>query len=158
MNIPTRDEFVDLVRNARISRRLQRDVRYVPEEIGHADARDFLAVMTKSRGEGVLLFEDHCLPFRLTMRSANARGRVEAVICDMCSTWQRGTNSAVITFKKDDKTTISHLVCADLDCSLHVRDLTDASKISRTQLREHITLPARIERLQAKLRQMIADL
>lgn len=151
MNLLSRDEFGDMLKRMRISKRLQRDIRYVPEEITHIGERDFLTVRTKTGAEGVLLFGEYCVPFTLKKRSANVKGRVEAIICDICSTWQRGTNSAVITFKTSDRSTVSHLVCADLDCSLHVRDLTDAAKISRTQLREHITPSERAGRLRRRI-------
>ncbi len=157
MNLLSRDEFGDVLKRMRISKRLQRDIRYVPEEITHIGERDFLTVRTKSGAEGVLLFGDYCVPFSLKKRSANAKGRVEAIICDICSTWQRGTNSVVITFKTSDTSTVSHLVCGDLDCSLHVRDLTDVSKLSRTQLREHISPSERLARLHTTLVNFLTD-
>lgn len=155
MNLPTRDELNELLKTERISKRLMRDLRYVPEEINHTDKRDFLVVATKSDNEGVLLYEGSLHQFELRKRGSNAAGRVEAIICDICATWQRGTASAVITFKKSDRHTVSHLVCADLNCSLHVRDLTDASKISRTQLREQISPDDRVIRLNKRLGELL---
>ncbi len=155
MILPTRDELSEQLKAERISKRLVRDLRYVPEEITHADKRDFLAVTTKSDNEGVLMYETSVHQFELRKRGSNAAGRVEAIICDFCATWQRGTTSAVITFKKSDRHTVSHLVCADLDCSLHVRDLTDVSKLSRTQLREHITPEDRVVRLNKRLGELL---
>lgn len=155
MNLPTREEFVAQLKDARISRRLVRDLRYVPEEITHVEQRDFVVVTTKSGKEGVLLYEDMVIPFELSARAANASGRVEAVICDICATWQRGTNSANLTFKMGENRTVSHLVCGDLDCSLHVRGLTAVSKVSRTQLRENISSDGRIRRLHERLRSIL---
>lgn len=155
MNLPNREGFTALVKDARISRRLMRDLRYVPEEISHTELRDFVTVTTKSGKEGVLLYGDMIIPFELSVRATNASGRVEAVICDICATWQRGTNSANLTFKKGDNRTVSHLVCADLDCSLHVRGLTAVSKVSRTQLRENISSDGRIRRLHERLRSIL---
>lgn len=158
MDIPSREKLDSLLKERRISKRLQRDLRYVPEEITYADERDFLAIRTKSGAEGVLLYEEKLVPFSISKRAPKASGRVEAIICDICATWQRGTSSAVITFQKDDKRTVSHLVCADLDCSLHVRSLTDASKVSRTQLREHISPEQRVERLHRRLQDMLEQM
>lgn len=155
MNTPSREQLQESLKEARLSKRLIRDIRYIPEEIAHPDERDFLAISTKSGNEGVLLYKDTLLTYELQRRRPNKNGRIEAVICDICATWQRGTNSAIITFKKSDKATVSHLVCADLDCSLHVRDVTAASALSRVQLREHISPQARIIRLNERLERMI---
>jgi len=158
MELPTRLEFEITLKDARISKRLVRDLRYVPEEIDSANERGFLTVATKSGNEGVLLFNEKIIQYSLDKRRPNAAGRVEAIICDICATWQRGTNSAVITFKKDAARTISHLVCADLDCSLHVRGLTNASKLARTQIREQITPEDRVERLRERLGSIVQEL
>lgn len=143
---------------ARIKPRIRRTVRFVPEEVKDWENRDFLAVMDKPRHEGVLIYSDYMVPFSLSTRQPNASGRVEAIICDICATWRRGTESAVITFQKTPTSTVSYLACADLNCSLHVRSLTDAARLSRTQLREDITPEARIERLNKKLQSMLASL
>lgn len=156
MIIPTRDELAEVLKTHRVSKRLVRDIRYVPEELANLSERDFLAVTTKSGNEGVMLFEEQVMSFDLQRRAPNKAGRVEAIICDLCSTWQRGTASAIITFKKSERSTVSYLVCADLNCSLHVRDMTTASKLSRVQLREHITPEARIERLLIKLKEVLS--
>lgn len=158
MKVYTKSELEELLKQKRISNRLVRDLRYVPEQITDSDKRDFLTVTTKSGNEGVLLFDDKVVQFSLNKRRPNAAGRVEAVICDICATWQRGTNSAILTFKKNATHSVSHLVCADLDCSLHVRGLTNASKLARTQIREQITPEGRIERLRARLTQIFIEL
>lgn len=146
-----REELAELLKEQRISKRLIRDLRYVPEEITYPEFRDFLTIMNKSSSEGVLLYEEYIVPFSLTKRSANRSGRVEPIICDICASWRRGTGSAVLTFRKTATSSASFLVCLDLDCSLHVRDVTEVSKLSRTQLREHIAPEARIKRLNEKL-------
>lgn len=155
MELPAISDFQAYFHDARITPRIIRDLRYVPSEITHPESRDFLAVMTKSRNDGVLLFQDVVYPFSLSKKSAISSGRLEGVICDICASWQRGTNAARITLQKTDKTSVSYLVCADLDCSLHVRDLTSASKLSRAQLREHISPDKRVERLLNNLTQML---
>ncbi len=157
MMLPTREELTKLLTAARISKRILRDLRYVPEEITYPDERDFLAIMNKASSEGVLLYDETVIPFQLSKRTANYAGRTEAIICDICATWQRGTNSAVLTLRRSTERSSSYLVCADLDCSLHVRDMTNASKLSRVQLREHITIPERIERLTTRLRVICAE-
>lgn len=152
-----RDEFVALIKKARIKSRLVRDLRFVPEEISDWEARDFLAVMTKSGAEGAFMTPDHRIkPFELHRRVAKS-GRVTPIICEFCSTWQRGSNSAIITFTTKCGG-ISHLVCWDLMCSFHVRDMTTASKLSRVQLREDITPEQRVQRLQTKLDAILSDL
>lgn len=155
MKLPTREELIELLKEQRISKRLIRDLRYVPEAITYPEFRDFLTVMNKSSSEGVLLYEGYVVPFSLTKRSANRSGRIEAIICDICASWRRGTGSAVLTFKKSATRSASFLVCLDLDCSLHVRDMTEASKLSRTQLREHMTPEARVERLRIRLEALL---
>lgn len=158
MKIPSKEELDTMLKEVRISKRLVRDIRYIPEEITHPNERDFLTVTTKSGKEGVFIFNEIVVHFTLDRRRPNTAGRVEAIICDICATWQRGTNSAVLTFKKSSTHSVSYLVCADLDCSLHVRDLTDASKLSRTQLRENIMPEARIIRLQDRLAKTLKGL
>lgn len=158
MNPVSREEFAAYLSGAGIKPRLVRELRFVPEEISDWEYRDFLAVLTKSKNEGVLLYEDSTVPFALSKRKPSASGRVEAIICDLCATWQRGSNSAVITFTKSDKSTASYLCCADLNCSLHVRGLTDAGLLARTQLREDILPERRIERLHSKIRAILANL
>jgi len=150
----TRDELTGLLNANRIRPRLKRELRFVPEEIEDWADRDFLAVMNRSRTEGVLVVPFDItvvLPFRLSKRTPNYAGRTEAIICDFCATWQSGTHSGVLTFELASKS-VSYLVCGDLNCSLHVRDKTAESKRSRTQLRETMTIEARIERLRSRLK------
>lgn len=158
VNPVSREEFAAQLRTTNIKPRLVRELRFVPEEIGDWEYRDFLAVLTKSKNAGVLLYEDSTIPFALGKRKPGVSGRVEAIICDLCATWQRGSNSAVITFTKSDTSTASYLCCADLNCSLHVRGLTDVGLLARTQLREDIVPERRIERLHTKIRAILANL
>lgn len=160
MNPINRDEFAQLLHRSDVKPRLRRDLRYVPEEISTWEARDFLAITSKSRSEGVIIapFASQAVfSFRLQPRAANSNGRVEAIICDFCATWQRGTYSATIAFQKE-KRSISFLVCADLACSLHVRSLTPAAILSRTQLREDMTTDMRIARLRANVRRILTNI
>ena len=158
MNAITKDELQQRLADAHISLRVRKSIRFVPSEIAHCSERDFLAVMDKARHDGVLLNDDFTAPFSLSARLPNTSGRIEAVICDICATWRRGTESAVITFKKGKNATVSHLVCADLDCSLHVRNMTNAATISRTQLREDIDSEQRVRRLRTRLKNIVSNL
>jgi len=146
----SRSDLDGLLKGSNVKPRVKRELRFVPEEIGEWEDRDFLAVFNKSRSEGVLIVpldRTYIIQFRLQKRMPNKTGRVEAIICDFCATWQRGSNSAIISFDRTDKSSASFLCCADLECSLHVRDKTSESAISRTQLRENNTVEDRIERL-----------
>ena len=152
----SREQFAELSQTLRP--RLRRDLRFVPERITDWQDRDFLAVTNKQGSEGVLIvpFLDKTVPFLLESRKPNPMGRVEAIICDICATWQRGTYSAVITFIVSPTHSVSFLCCGDLQCSLHVRNKTKAATLARTQLREQITPEARIERLKQRLQGILA--
>jgi len=156
MNVISREQFAELSQTLRP--RLRRDLRFVPERITDWQDRDFLAVTNKQGSEGVLIvpFLDKTVPFLLESRKPNPMGRVEAIICDICATWQRGTYSAVITFIVSPTHSVSFLCCGDLQCSLHVRNKTKAATLARTQLREQITPEARIERLKQRLQGILA--
>lgn len=151
-----REEFAERVARARIKPRLRKILRFVPEEITNWEARDFVAVTDKSGNEGVLLYQDETVPFMLSPRVARAGGQVAAVICDICATWRRGPESAVLTLPKGDNRSVSYLVCADLQCAFHVRGMTDAGILSRSQIREDITPDRRIERLRERLAAILA--
>lgn len=156
----TRDEFITVLKTWRIKPRLIRDIRYVPDEIAHWDERELLAVFTKSGNDGVLLIELDgklsVLPFERGRRIVDTRtGRSKPITCDFCKTWQRSTNAAIISFPQPDSRSKGHLCCADLDCSLHVRDLTPESTLSRTQLHEDISPEGRVERLRGSLRSLL---
>ncbi len=156
MNPISREQFAELASG--LKPRLRRELRFVPEEITNWEDRDFLAVTNKQGNEGVLLVpfaRKKIVPISLQARKPNAAGRVEAIICDICATWQRGTHSAVITFAVDAAHSVSFLCCADLLCSFHVRGKTAAAQLSRSQLREQITAEGRIERLKHRLEDIL---
>lgn len=145
-----------------IKKKLRAELKFAPDTVTDWNERDFIAITDRHRSQGVLIAELSTLfviPFRLQARKASSMtGRVEAIICDFCSTWQRGSNSAVITFDRSDRSSRSYLCCADLWCSLHVRDLTTQAKLSRTQLREQMTPARRIERLGVNLERILSEL
>ena len=158
MNVPTRHTFSEVIKVARVKPRVRKILRYVSEEITTPELRDFLTVTDKSGHEGVLLYDERIVPFELAHRAAKPAGNIAAVICDICATWRRGPETATMTFPKGDKSTVTYLVCGDLDCSLHVRGFTTIGQLSRSQIREDITPEKRIERLTMRLGTILAGL
>lgn len=156
MELVSKDELAKICSEQGIKRRIVRELRYVPSEVVSPKSRDFLVVMNKSGTEGVLIYEGRVVSFERAARRANSSGRVEAIICDICATWQRGGNSANVSFHTPQGS-ITYLICGDFDCSLHVRDLTEAAKVSRTQLREHMTPEQRISRLHERLDRLMQN-
>lgn len=159
MKVLTKEDLEVLLNMFAIKQRLKRELRFSPEQIGDWDERDFVAVMNRSKTEGVIVAELgklYVIPFRLTARTATRTGRKEPVICDICATWQRGSYSAIITFVKE-KRSVSFLCCEDLNCSLHVRDRTSQAKLSRVHLRESLSTERRVERLHRKLQAIIQE-
>lgn len=145
-----------LLKDASIKRRLVDDLRFAPEAITDWHDRDFIAIFNRSHGSGVLIYPEceTVVAFRLSRRTSSAKGRVEPIICDICATWRRGTESAIITFDRGNSS-VSFLCCEDLLCSLHVRDKTEVALLSRTQLRENMDTPQRIERLGQRLSRIL---
>lgn len=159
----TREQFSALLKEQRIKTRLRRELRFNPDEIMEWDNLEMLAIGTRSGAEGLLLMQTdnfYVLPYELTTGIADkASGRSKPITCDFCYTWQRGRSAARITFRRvSDNHTFTYLCCGDLRCSLHVRNFTAESTLSRTQLHEDITTEQRIERLKRKLNQLIHTL
>lgn len=158
-----REAFAALLRQERVRPRLARELRFVPEEIDNWDNLDMLAITTRSKNEGVLLVQTdnlYMVPYELSVGLKDvATGRTKPVVCDFCYTWQRGGKSGQITFRRaSDGHALTFLCCADLRCSLHVRNLTQEATLSRTQLHEDITSEQRIARLKDKLSRVITTL
>lgn len=159
MNIPTKETFLLQAKATRIKPRLIKELRFTPEDITYPETREMLAITTRSGQEGVLLVElphaeySTLIPFILSNRITDSRtGRSRSITCDLCYTWQAGSNAARISCERaSHKASFTLLVCADLNCSLHVRGLTPQAALSRTQLREDITTVQRIARLHEKL-------
>lgn len=135
-----------------VSKRLIRELKYVP--IDDIEDRDFAVVYNRQKSAGVLIFDGLPLQFSLEKRKASSKGRVEPIICDLCKTWRRGSESALITFRRRGASSVTYLCCGDLDCSLHARGQTKVAVLSKTQLREQVDTEARIKRLQDKLREI----
>ena len=97
---------------------------------------ELVAIATKDGGAGIVFVEiDSQLygtPYELSAIRDQSTGRSKSIICDFCSTWQAGVRASTITFRtsRSSANAIGFLCCADLKCSLHVRDLTESSKTS----------------------------
>ena len=157
MNAITRDQFAQLLTERGIKKKLRNELKFTPETIDWSHY-DFIAVFDKARRNGVLLYEDAAYPVSLSVTRPGSKGRLEPIICDICATWRRGSEAASLTFSKNDKQSVSFLVCGDLDCSLHVRGLTKTAALSRTQLREDIDATRRVERLHERLVRLLSRL
>lgn len=123
---------------------------------------ELLQIPTRDEKGGVLIIESrnrlYATPYELSRGVGNkSTGQLKPVICDLCKTWQAGPRAGTVTFRKDKRSLNSTtlLCCADLNCSLHVRSRTTASKISRSQLREDINDEARVQRLQDNLEALV---
>ena len=118
---------------------------------------EIIGLRTKDRGSGVLLMELdgrlYSVLYDINEMRDRSTGLSKPIICDFCKTWQTGGRAGSITFHPERRllNSISFLCCLDLNCSLHVRDMTEASKLSRVQLREDVSREYRIERLKDKL-------
>lgn len=157
MNEITRDQFAQLLIEQGIKKKLRNELKFTPEAIEWPHY-DFVAVFDKARRNGVLIYGDRLYPVSLSLTKPGSKGRLEPIICDICATWRRGSEAASLTFSKTDKQSVSFLVCADLDCSLHVRGLTKTAALSRTQLREDIDAERRVERLHERLARLLSRL
>lgn len=126
--------------------------------------RDMVGLPTKDGGAGVLLIELqnrlYSVFYEISPLRNQSTGLAKPIICDFCKTWQAGGRAGSITFrpKRRSLDSISYLCCLDLNCSLHVRDMTGAAQSSRAQLREDITQKYRIERLESSLSRLVKRL
>lgn len=155
-----REQLAALLKDQRIKQRLARELRFVPEDIPDWENIDMLAIATRSGAEGVLLVQTdkfYIVPYQLTTGIKDkSTGRSKPITCDLCYTWQQGGKAGRITLRRaEDDHTFTYLCCADLRCSLHVRNLTSESTLSRTQLHEDITPEQRIARLKRKLDEIL---
>lgn len=159
----SREAFTKLLKEQRVKQRLARELRFSPDEITHWPERDMLAISTRSNREGLLLmqFDDfYMVPYELMTGLADkATGRAKPITCDFCLTWQQGGKAGRISFRRDsDGHTFTYLCCGDLLCSLHIRNITSESTLSRTQLREDITVEDRIARFHERTMRILTTL
>lgn len=164
----TSEQFDELIAaSPQVSTRIKRELRFVTSVANMSDERwdesEFVAITDRTGMRGVLLVQPdemvYVLPYELKQGLTSSTGRAQAIICDLCRTWQVGTRSGSITFTKGRRTSksVSYLCCGDLLCSRHVRNQTSASKTSRSQLREDLTTEQRINRLRERLRLIVAE-
>jgi hypothetical protein len=161
------DSFNELLKVADIKPRIKSELKFIkstehlPEDWSNYE---LIAISDRTGDKGVLLLEPdsdlYIVQYELSRKIIDFKtGRRRAVICDFCYTWQAGSNASSITFSvAGSKRKVRFLCCGDLKCSQHVRSLTKASKVSRTQLRENITNEGRVIRFKEKLREKINQL
>jgi hypothetical protein len=163
----TLSTFNELIAESSIKPRLKSELRFINSTEHLSDEeweeRELLAITDRNGNKGVLLVsldEDfYMLPYEIkTGIVSSSTGRSQSVICDFCQTWQYGNKSGSISFVKSKKSNVSYLCCADLKCSMHVRNKTIEAKTSRSQLREDLTTEQRIERLKNRVRGYVTQL
>ena len=158
----TQDNFQALLEQSAIKPRIKREVRFATSVTSMDDdtwkITELLPVFDRAGNKGVLLMDAgnenvYVVSFELSRGLTSSTGRAQAIICDFCRTWQTGSRSGSITLHKPGRESgsIAFLCCADLLCSLHVRNLTAASKTSRSQLREDLDNDQRVERLKRRI-------
>lgn len=168
MKALSKDQFETLIEQAQMRPRLKRELRFMASTATMSDEAwsetELLAITDRSRSKGVLLLapasDIYVLPYELRQGAQNRQtGRSQPIICDLCRTWQSGSNAGYVTFQKDRQSinSVSFLCCADLACSQHVRTATASARTSRAQLREDLTDEQRVNRLRNRLQQLIAD-
>lgn len=167
MQTLSQEQFNRLLKTATIRPRLKADIRFVksieklPDDWSDLE---IVAISDKTGDKGILLLQPendlYIVEYELSRKIADSStGRMRAVICDFCYTWQSGSNAASILFTiPDSKSKIGFLCCGDLRCSDHVRTLTKASLLSRSQLREDMTNEDRVERLRRRLAEKVERL
>lgn len=117
---------------------------------------EIIPLCDKAGTSGILLFEDgserYAAVYTLKRLKPGKAGNLRPVVCDFCFTQRPGTKVALITFNlnREKTKTVAQYICADLACSMHVRGLTDALVIAKSQVSEDITIDDRIERLKRK--------
>lgn len=162
-------QFNQLIEQAQIKPRLKRELRFITSTSGMTQEdwqeSELLTITDRTGNKGVLLMAPDddlfIIPYELSGGIASRQtGRAQPVICDFCRTWQTGSRAGSISFRKDKQSnnSVGFLCCSDLACSKHVRSKTLAARTSRAQLREDMTDEQRVERLKARLRQIIDNL
>lgn len=165
----TADIFTQLVAASTAKPRLRRELRFTTsvEHIRDEQWKDLelIAITDRSGNTGVIIIEideqTYVLPCEFKRGlSSSISGRAQPITCDFCVTWQSGVRAGSVLFTnaKGSSVSIGYLCCGDLQCSSHVRGLTNAAKVSRAQLREDMTPEDRIERLKNNLRKVITNL
>lgn len=156
MQILEKSDVDQLLAQSIVKPRLKRELHFKPDTHDFT-LSDFMVVTTKSPTRGVLIIpvDDgfSVIPFEMSLRVTDTvTGRSKPVICDFCFTWQAGQSAGRVSLTLPDGRIKALLACGDLNCSKHVRGLTQASRMSRAQLAEHLDADDRIARLSERLR------
>lgn len=164
----SQSQFTTLLAQASVKPRLKSELRFVKSTAGMSDddwrARELLAITDRSGTKGVLLLAVadafYILPYEMSAGITSKSGQAQPIVCDFCRTWQSGTCSGSIRLPKAGRSfdSYGYLCCADLLCSLHVRGLTSAARISRSQLREDLLPEQRVERLATRIEKLVTDM
>jgi len=165
MRIITPELFQKLLDASAIRSRIKREVRFATAVAAMQDddwtTTELIAIGDRSGNKGVLILEDdeanlYPAGYEISRGMTSSSGKAQPIICDFCRTWQTGSRSGSVTIHKPGRDTgsISFLCCADLQCSRHVRNLTEASKTSRAQMREDMDNEHRIARLQRRIKEI----
>lgn len=167
MKTLSQEEFANVLQHTTVKLRTKKELKFATSTVLYPKQWsdfEFIAISDRTMDKGILLLQpDDTLfvaEYQLVRRIVDSgTGRDRAVICDLCYTWQPGSNAATITFTHaTNKHTVGFLCCADLMCSQHVRTATKAAIVSRARLRENMTNEDRIARLKSKLREKIEQL
>jgi hypothetical protein len=161
----TQDAFRRMIDVAPIRLRMKREVRFVTSVANFDEETwersELVTITDRSGNKGVLLLEAddrsvYLVSYELKQGMMSSAGKAQPIICDFCRTWQTGSRSGSITLEKPGRNrgSITFLCCADLQCSQHVRSLTEASRTSRAQLREDMNTDQRIERLKMRVHEI----
>lgn len=161
----TAEKFKELMDVAALRPRVKREVRFAQAAATLSpddwEQRELLAIPDRAGHKGVVLLKASdtqvfVASYELSRGITSSSGKAQPIICDFCRTWQTGSRSGSITIAKPgrDTGTIGFLCCADLQCSRHVRTLTEAAHTSRAQLREDMDTPARVARLETRIQEI----
>ncbi len=162
-------QFNEMLELSIVKPKLKRELKFTVSTSLIADEDwgklELLSIKDKNGNKGVLIVDirsgTYLLPYELNKLSASSTtGRSSPILCDFCMTWQSGARAGSISFTyiKGSTANVSFLCCEDLLCSMHVRTLTSASRISRAQLREDINDSKRISRLSKRLESLMVTL
>lgn len=119
-----------------------------------------------NKGHGLVLLKGNAndgykvLRFESSALKADTKtGRYKPVICDLCFTWKRGSTISRTNFSSSNKDSkkVGLLCCSKLNCSLHVRSLTEDAKLSRAQLKEDLDDNERVIRLKKRYIKLLID-
>ena len=157
----TQSQLEDILKKGRYNKKLLAELRLGILDSLDWSNLDFLTLSNKSGGKGLLFYEEDdrltVASYKIIRKTASQSGQNKAMICDICNTWQRGEAVGFMTIEdpSNRQRITGCYVCLNLECSLHIRDLTNQGLLSRTQLRENLDVASRIARLHKNLRAIL---